>query len=204
MSEFNKVQKQYCWPEIEAVMNKRIGKEKTAELFKEAVELSEQYAGNYSSLKGFEKTHAAAAYNIAALYIPMKKAIGSEEAISLLDEVWKPAAMQSCAKYDKLPPKLFIRLCRIIAGTAFGNKAGFEREDISKDKTEVRFNVYACPYVRIMTELGCAEACPIVCRQDEYTYGGLRGVAFERSKTLGRGDDMCDFCYRLKSSEEKR
>ncbi len=89
-------------------------------------------------------------------------------------------------------------MCRIIAGTAFGNKAGFERVDLSKDKKEVRFDVTSCPYVRIMKELGCLEACPIVCRQDEYTYGAMRGVVFERTTTIGRGDEKCDFCYRLK------
>ncbi len=203
MAEFTKTQEQYCWPEIMAAMKDKIGEEKTAEMFAEAAGLSRQYEEKYRGLKSFEKRHAAAAYNIAALYMPLRDAVGSDEAIRILDEVWKPAALQTNAKYNKLPPKLFIMLCRIIAGTAFGNKAGFERKDISKDRTEVRFDVTSCPYVRIMTELGCAEACPIVCRQDEYTYGGMRGVVFERTKTLGRGDEKCDFCYRLKKKDEE-
>ncbi len=198
MLEFTKTQKQYCWPEVEAIMKNRIGEEKAAECFAEAIRLSKQYEEKYNGLKGFEKKHAGAAYNIAALYIPIKDAVGPEETIRILDEVWKPAALQSNAKYDKLPPKLFIRLCRIIAKNAFGNKAGFVQNDISKEKTEVRFDVTSCPYVRIMTDLGCAEACPIVCRQDEYTYGNMRGIVFERTKTLGNGDEKCDFCYRLK------
>ncbi len=203
MAEFTKTQKEYRWLDIEAAMTKRIGEEKTAALFAEAQTLSLSYEANYRDLKGFEKRHASAAYNIAALYLPLREAIGTEEAIRLLDEVWKPAAQESCARYDKLPPKLFIRLCRIIAKNAFGNKAGFEQKMISRDRNEVRFDVTACPYVRIMNELGCGEACPIVCRQDEYTYGALRGVAFERTKTLGRGDEKCDFCYRLKTQEER-
>ncbi len=203
MSDFNKMQKQYCWPKIEEAMNARIGKEKTAELFSEAISLSRQYEEKYVDMKGFQKRHASAAYNIAALYIPLKKAIGSKNAINVLDEAWKPAALQSNARYDRLPPRLFIELCRIIACTAFGNGAGFERRDISRDAKEVRFDVLFCPYVRIMTELGCAEACPVVCRQDEYTYGGMRGVLFERTKTLGRGDEKCDFCYRLKEKEKQ-
>jgi len=188
------------WPEIETVLNGRIGREKTSAVFSEALKLGAEYAENCSGLKGFRKTHAEAAYNIAAIFIPLKKELGSEAAICLLEEVWKPGAMRRCAMYDRLPPKLFIRLCRIIARTAFGNNAGFERKDISADRSEVRFDVTSCPYVRIMTEVGCAEACPIVCRQDEYTYGGLRGVRFERTMTLGRGDQKCDFCYRLKKA----
>ncbi len=203
MAEFTKAQKNYCWPEIEAAMKNSIGEARTKTLFTEAIRLSSEYEKEYSSLKGFEKRHAGAAYNIAAIYIPLRDAVGSEEAIRILDETWKPAALESNAKYNRLPPKLFIGLCRIVAGTAFGNKAGFERKDISKNKAEVRFDVTSCPYVRIMKKLGCAEACPIVCRQDEYTYGGMRGIVFERTKTLGCGDDKCDFCYRLKREDEQ-
>lgn len=198
MLKFNRTQRKYRWPDIEQVMRERIGEAKTDDLFSEAVKLSEMYSENYNDLKGFEKKHASAAYNIAAIYIPLREELGSETAIRILDDVWKPAALRTNARYDKLPPKLFIKLCRIIAGTAFGNKAGFRQIDISKDKTEVRFDVISCPYVRIMKELGCSEACPIVCRQDEYSYGGMRGIVFERTKTLGRGDEKCDFCYRLK------
>ncbi len=198
MSKFNKTQNQYCWPEIERLMEERIGTIKTEEMFTEAIRLSKQYEDSYCGLKGFEKRHSNAACNIAAIYIPLRKSVGSEAAIRILDDIWKPAALKSNAKYNKLPPKLFIVLCRIIASTAFGNKAGFERKDLSKDNREVRFDITSCPYVRIMTELGCAEACPIVCRQDEYTYGNMRGVLFERHKTLGCGDEKCDFCYRLR------
>ncbi len=203
MGDFTKIQKKYRWPDIEAVLKERLGEKRTSAIFSEAAKLSEAYAERYMSLKGFQKTHAAAAYNIAAVYIPVREELGAEEAIKLLDEVWKPAALKSRDRYDMLPPKLFIGMCRIIAGTAFGNKAGFERQDISGDKTEVRFDVTSCPYVRIMKELGCGEACPIVCRQDEYTYGGMRGIVFERTMTLGRGDGKCDFCYRLKKPGEK-
>ncbi len=202
MSGFNKTQKRYRWPYIEEAMKARIGEERTTKLFGEAMALSSQYERLYADIKGFERTHASAAYNIAAIYIPMREAIGSEEAIRLLDEVWKPGALAKKAKLDKLPPRLFIAMCRRIAGTMFGNKAGFQREDISKDRSEVRFNVHFCPYVKIMTDLGCSEACPIVCRQDEYSYGNMRHIVFERTKTLGRGDDVCDFCYRLKRKGE--
>ncbi len=203
MTKFNQTQKTYMWPEIEALMLHRIGAEKTAALFQEAASLSEQSAPKYAKLKGFEKTHAEAAYTIASIYLPLKQEVGSEEAIRILDAIWKPGALKKCAKLDKIPPKLFIPMCRFIAATAFGNKAGFVRNDVSRDKTEVRFDILSCPYVRIMKEMGCAEACPIVCRQDEYSYGGLKGIAFERTKTLGRGDEKCDFCYRLKRPEEK-
>jgi len=202
MPEFNKTQQRYRWPYIEAALKERIGENRTSALFDRAISLGRQFEERYGDIKGYERTHVSAACNIAAIYIPLRDEIGSEEAISLLDEVWKPGALAKKAKLDRLPPKIFMVLCRKIAKTMFGNKAGFEQEDISKDRTEVRFNVHACPYVRIMKELGCSEACPIVCRQDEYSYGDMRAIAFERTKTIGRGDELCDFCYRLKRKEE--
>ena len=202
MAEFNKTQKRYRWPFLETELKGRIGEDRTAELFDEAQSLSSQFSERYGKQKGAKGLHVSAAYNIAAIYIPLRKALGADEAIKLLDEVWKPGALEKKAKLDRFPPKVFIALCRRIAGSMFGNKAGFEQEDISKDRTEVRFNIHSCPYVRIMTELGCAEACPIVCRQDEYSYGDMKGIVFERTKTIGRGDEICDFCYRLKGKEE--
>lgn len=202
MQDYTKTQKKYLWPEIAGTLTERIGAERTEQVLAEAAELSTSYAEHTRDLKGFEKTHADAAYNISAIYIPLRNALGAEEAIRMLDDTWRPAAMAKCARYDRLPPRLFLRLCRTIAANAFGSRAGFVREDISRDRNEVRFHVTSCPYVRIMQKLGCGEACPIVCRQDEYSYGGLHGVAFERTMTLGRGDEKCDFCYRLRMPGE--
>ncbi len=108
MIKFNKEQKKYCWPELERALGRRIGEEKAKEVFSTAVKLSAKYAERYKNLKSFKKTHAAAAHNIAAIYIPLRDALGKEEAIRLLDEAWKPAALKANARYDKLPPRLFI------------------------------------------------------------------------------------------------
>ncbi len=198
MSSFTKMQKKYMWPEIIELISSQTGEEESLKILSRARSIAEDNSARYKDLKGFEKTHVCAAVNIASIYIPVRDSIGTDKALEVFDTVWKPSALKSCAKYDKYPPKMFIGICRVVAKNAFGNKAGFVREDVSGNKNEVRFNITSCPYVNIMKAMGCEEACPVVCRQDEYTYGGLSGIAFERTKTLGRGDDMCDFCYRLK------
>ncbi len=198
MKRFNKIQITYMWPEIEQKLKTTLGEEKAIEVMNEAIDLYSKVESKTKDLKGYEKTHKSGAYAIASLYLSLKKVMSSSDVITLLDETWKVGALKKNAKLNKVPKGLFIKLCSYISKEGFGEKAGFVREDISKDKKEVRFNVYSCPYVNIMKEMGCIEACPIVCRQDEYSYGNMDKIDFIRTKTLGRGDDVCDFCYRIK------
>ena len=52
------------------------------------------------------------------------------------------------------------------------------------------------PYKTYLTELGCPELVKIFCENDERVYGALPGLVFERSGTLGKGADRCDFYIR--------
>ncbi len=54
-------------------------------------------------------------------------------------------------------------------------------------------DVVSCPYHRYFTELGCPELTRISCKSDDLVYGNLPGIKFERTGTLGRGNDRCDF-----------
>ena len=57
-------------------------------------------------------------------------------------------------------------------------------------------DILACPYCRYFTELGCFELTRIFCENDERGYGNLPGLIFERTGTLGKGAERCDFCIR--------
>ena len=46
------------------------------------------------------------------------------------------------------------------------------------------------------TELGCPELTKVFCKNDERTYGNLPGLKFERTGTLGKGAQRCDFLIR--------
>lgn len=54
-------------------------------------------------------------------------------------------------------------------------------------------DVLACPYFRYFTELGCPELTKIFCDNDERCYGNIPRLCFERSTTIGKGGDRCDF-----------
>jgi len=45
---------------------------------------------------------------------------------------------------------------------------------------------------------GCPELCCCFCDSDDISYTGLHPkLIWHRTKTLGRGDDRCDFCMKI-------
>ena len=86
--------------------------------------------------------------------------------------------------WDPLTKKLF----------ASGN--GFQNVFYPKKKGEYRMDVISCPYCRTFAELGCPELTKIFCENDERIYGRLPGLKFERTGTLGKGAERCDFCLK--------
>ena len=78
----------------------------------------------------------------------------------------------------------------------FGAGNGFQNVFYPKKKGEYRMDITSCPYCRTFTELGCPELTKIFCENDERIYGRLPGLKFERTGTLGKGAERCDFCLR--------
>lgn len=91
---------------------------------------------------------------------------------------------------------LFVRMWDPLTKRLFGKSRGFQNRFYPKRKDEYGMDVLACPYFRYFTELGCPELTGIFCDNDERTFGSLPGLAFERTGTLGKGADRCDFCIR--------
>ena len=55
-----------------------------------------------------------------------------------------------------------------------------------------------CPYHDACVHYGCPELCPCFCDSDDITYDGMHPKLYwHRTKTLGRGDDCCDFCLKI-------
>lgn len=52
-----------------------------------------------------------------------------------------------------------------------------------------------CLWHTACAENGCPELCRVYCDADNVTYGGLRKIDFKRTKTLGYGDECCDFHF---------
>jgi hypothetical protein len=67
---------------------------------------------------------------------------------------------------------------------------------------EEGFMVFDCTQCGLMiwlTEQGAPEICPVFCNTDYVTVSYMTGIKLVRTKTIGYGDDICDFRYYLQS-----
>ena len=122
-----------------------------------------------------------------------------EEAAALTDELFM-ACMEPSAEAIR-------RLCRIpgmyqiiprIFGTMafklFTPEAGFRAEVHQAGKGRARFDMTRCPYLETCKSLGYTEIAPVFCHCDDVCYGAMhRKLIWNRTKTLARGADLCDF-----------
>ena len=94
----------------------------------------------------------------------------------------------------RLVPGFFAKATRSV----FGPAAGFSAKEILTNGSTWRIDMMRCPYHDECVRYGCPELCHCFCDIDDITYDGLHPkLAWHRTKTLGRGDDRCDFCMRV-------
>ena len=56
-----------------------------------------------------------------------------------------------------------------------------------------------CPYHDTCVKYGCPELCRCFCDSDDVSYENLHPqLVWHRTKTLGRGGDCCDFCFKIR------
>ena len=93
--------------------------------------------------------------------------------------------------------KFFLALWGPISRHMFGESSGFCNVFYPKEEGGFRMDITACPYHKYLTELGCPEINILFCENDVYSYGNLPGLKFTRTKTIGAGDEICDFRMEL-------
>lgn len=81
----------------------------------------------------------------------------------------------------------------------FGTAAGFAATELQTTGGVWRIDMTRCPYHDVCGQYGCPELCRCFCDSDDITYDNMHPqLLWHRTKTLGRGDDCCDFCLKLK------
>ena len=187
---------------IKAEMDKTLPKAQSDALWREATAKLDGLLARYSALpKGVHIHTDSRILPSAAIYLTVKEVVGPEKAYQIIEE----AAVRGCAEIAKklqklmeLPgmPSLFVKIWDPMTKKMFGPGNGFQNVFYPKKKGEYRMDITACPYCRIFAELGCPELTKIFCENDERIYGRLPGLSFERTGTLGKGAERCDFCLR--------
>ena len=103
------------------------------------------------------------------------------------------------AKCCKIPgfKKFFLGMWDSMSHKMFGETAGFKNVFYPSEKNCFRMDITQCPYHTYLTEAGCPELNVLFCENDIYAYGNLPGLKFTRTKTIGAGDELCDFKMEL-------
>ena len=191
------IQKATGWPAALALIDSMAGTEAGDRAYREACGTCAAFLERYRGCHGIHRGHVTAAIGIGAIYGPLKACVGEETAIATLADAMKPASMKKHAKLEKLPAPLFMRVALLVTSVMYSEKAGFKRRWHGNTNVERRYDLLTCPYVQVLTEMGCPEACRCICIQDDYAFCNMsNGVEFLRTKTLGRGGDCCDFGFR--------
>ena len=183
-------------------IDKVLPKAESDAVWRKATERLAEYLVRYHSLpKGVHVHTDRGILPGAAIYLSLKEVLGQEKAYKVMED----AAFERCTavakplkRMMKVPGmrSLFIRMWDPLTKKIFGPGNGFRNVFYPKKKNEYRMDVTSCPYCRYFTELGCPELTRLSCDSDEWVYGGLPGLRFERTGTLGKGDAKCDFCIR--------
>jgi hypothetical protein len=75
-------------------------------------------------------------------------------------------------------------------------RQGWDIEQVENSKTSFAFNIHRCFYMDVFTAYGAPELTALYCQWDDLLYTAWSpSIRWQRTKTLGRGDDCCDFRY---------
>lgn len=90
----------------------------------------------------------------------------------------------------RIVPKFFY----IMTQKSFGPQAGFKFENNYLGKGEMHFDMVKCPYHDTCLKYGCPEIVRGFCDADDICYGNMHPMlSWDRTKTIGHGDGICDF-----------
>lgn len=103
-----------------------------------------------------------------------------------------------------LPLPVFRKLAELSVQFGFPPE-GWEIEWLDAGEDCVAFDIHRCFYLDVLTAYGTPELTPLYCKLDDYLYEQLPApISWERTGTLARGDDCCDFqwCWREAGTED--
>jgi hypothetical protein len=135
---------------------------------------------------------------IAFYEVLLEKEGGREKALDIYEK-WSLCGIEKIAKsiqsimkfpgLYKLIPGLFDKMIDKL----FGAEAGFQSNKVDNAEGFAR-DMIVCPYVLKCEKYGYPELTQFFCKSDDICYGNMHSkLIWARTKTLGRGDEYCDF-----------
>ncbi len=77
--------------------------------------------------------------------------------------------------------------------------SGWAIEWVENSPQAVRFNMKSCFYHDTLAAYGAPELTASFCAGDDFVYGEMSPhIQWQRTQTIGRGAELCDFCFARK------
>ena len=139
-----------------------------------------------------------------AAYETLQTVLPKEEAAQIVHEIIGDHSREVRKTLDKLMRvpgmyRLVPNLSGSITRKVFNGPAGFASIEHETSGRCWRIDMTRCPYNDACIRYNCPELCRCFCDSDDVTYGDLHPkLLWHRTKTLGRGDDCCDFCLKIR------
>lgn len=159
--------------------------------------LCKMYSEHMDLPKGVSMHTDSFIFPAAAIYLAMKEK-DPDAAYDVMKTVMAQRSEKmgrTIAKCCRIPgfKRLFLSMWDTLSHKMFGEASGFKNVFYPKEKKCFRMDITQCPYNGYLTEQGCPELNVLFCENDVHTYGSLPGLKFTRTKTIGAGDELCDF-----------
>lgn len=174
-----------------------LGEEKGGSLFEAQNKLLIDMIGEVSSEeKSRYKTLAQTILSRISLYKTLCEYLSDDSGYQIMRkymlDVIAAKKHESTAKMEAFPGFFYIyraSFLRIMKTTRL------QKSTQSKGSGYYDITIKKCLWHDACVRFGCPELCRLFCDVDDVTYGGLRKIAFTRTKTLGYGGDCCDFHF---------
>ena len=138
-----------------------------------------------------------------ALYQTLREEGDDQEAaLAEIDRILAASVEQSGRRQlvqvmGRLPdPFAILRIANRLAMKHRYPPEGWTFEWVEDSDQRIAYDARECFYVNVLTFYGAPELTVHLCAIDDLLYGDLPGIAWERTKTLSRGDDRCNFQFR--------
>ena len=159
--------------------------------------LDKMYKEHSDLPQGVARHTDTAIFPAAAIYLSLKESAPDVAFDIMRDSMKEQSTKAGCsiAKMTSIPgfKKFFLFMWDKMSHNMFGESSGFKNVFYPNAKNEFKMDITECPYNKYLTELGCPEITKLFCDNDVYVYGNLPGLKFTRTKTIGAGDELCDF-----------
>jgi len=198
---------------LRQIPNKRAWKKGLAELFDDqkanriisrAQSIYLEYCGSCAREAGRANRNALMARILPALslyHVLLAEGMDQEEALSHLDclfrRVFFTKRMQGIRVLNHLPNPFTI--VRPLMKWMIKDDYLPGSQEIVEDNVDcLAVKVYHCFIFDALTTYGAKELTPLFCNTDDWLAAELPSINWERTKTLGRGGDYCDFRWSRK------